>query len=103
MKKVVLALSLVFFLSAGVLTASNFQSANTVDYSIVMADDDASMNTFFDGDDEKDKKKKKGTATKDGKCCSKKGTSHKDAKCTGASKKCCDTKKSCNKDKDGKK
>ena len=104
MKEILVSISLVFFLSAGMLSASSFQSATTVDYSIVIADDDASVNAFVDGDDEKDKKKKK---DKDAKCCDKKGA---DAKCAGASKKCCDTKKSCDKsktatkveDKDGK-
>ncbi len=99
MKKVVLALSLVFFLSAGMISAADFQSANTVDYSVVMADDDATVNAFVDGDDEKDKKKKK----KNSKCCSKKGADSKKCttsskKCATSSKKCCDTKKSCSKD-----
>lgn len=91
MKKVLVAISLVFFLSAGMISAANFQSATTVDYSVVMADDDASVNAFVDGDDEKDKKKKK-----DAKCCSKTGDSKK---CATSSKKCCDTKKSCDKSK----
>ncbi len=91
MKKVLIAFSLVFFLSAGMISAANFQSLTTVDYSVVMADDDATVNSFVDGDDEKDKKKKK----KDAKCCSKKGA---DKKCATSSKKCCDTKKSCSKE-----
>jgi hypothetical protein len=91
MKKVLIALSLVFFLSAGMVSAADFQSASVVDYSIVMADDDATVNSFVDGDDEKDKKKKK---SKDAKCCDKGA----DAKCATATKKCCDTKKSCGTD-----
>jgi hypothetical protein len=103
MKKILVAISLVFFLSAGMVSAADFQSATNVDYSVVMADDDASVSVVLpDGDDEKDKKK-----NKDAKCCDKKSA---DAKCAGASKKCCDTKKSCDKsktatevkDKDGK-
>jgi len=93
MKKVLLALSLIFFMSAGIVSAADYQSATTVDYSIVMADDDASVNAFVDGDDEKDKKKKK----KDGKCCDKKSSCK--SKCSSSAKKCCDTKKSCSKDK----
>jgi hypothetical protein len=96
MKKILVAISLFLFLSAGMVSAINFRSATTVDYSVVMADDDASINTVFDGDDEKDKKKKKCNTTKGKKCCSKTG---KNAKCSGASKKCCDTKKSCDKSK----
>jgi hypothetical protein len=94
MKKVLVAFSLVFFLSAGMISAADFQSSTTVDYtidySVVMADDDATVNAFVDGDDEKDKKKK----SKDAKCCDK----GKDAKCASSAKKCCDTKKSCSKD-----
>ncbi len=78
MKKVLVAISLVFFLSAGMVSAMDFQSAATVDYSVVMADDDATVNAFVDGDDEKDKKKKK-----DSKCCDSKKSSCK-SKCSSS-------------------
>jgi len=107
MKKVLVALSLVFFLSAGMVSAANFQSANVNDIAVVMVDDDATVNAFVDGDDEKDKNKKK---SKDGKCCDKSKKSSCKSKSSHGSKKCCDTKKSCDKsktstevkDKDGK-
>jgi len=104
MKKAILALSLVFFLSAGIITASKIQygKASLTETAFVMANDDASVFAYTDGDDEKDKKKKakEGDAKKDGKkCCSETKSGSSDAKCATSSKKCCDTKKSCDKDK----
>ncbi len=99
MKKVLVAVtSLVLCMTTEIVSAMDFQSATTVDYSVVIADVDASTNAFIDGDDEKDKKKSSKCCQKSKKCCRSKGAD-KDSKCAGASKKCCDTTKSCDRSK----
>lgn len=92
MKKILLFLSLAFFLTAGVVTATKVQNAINIDSELVLTADNSDVSSIVFPDD--DDKKKKGT--KDAKTCK---TSCKEKSCDKGAKKCCDksAKKCCDK------
>lgn len=96
MKKIIFALSLFCFLTAGVISATEIQhtKVSAMETTFVLADDNASIFAYTDGDDEKDKKKKSSKGDAKDSCKEKKSCCSK-SKSSGVSSKSCATKKSC--------
>ncbi len=92
MKKILLFLSLAFFLTAGVVTATKIQSVNAISTELSVSAEDLSSIAPFADDDDKKKEAAKEKCNKEN--CNKENCKEKcdkkgEAKCNKGEKKCC--------------